>query len=52
MQLNRPSLLLLIPILSLFAAPTIAAYHKIGEDGNTRIPDETGNTHFAPGDKY
>ena len=29
-----------------------AHYHKIAEDGNTRIPDETGNTHFAPGDKY
>ena len=29
-----------------------AHYHKIAEDGNTRIPDETGNTHFAPRDKY
>ena len=29
-------------------AKTGAHYHKIVEDGNTRIPDETGNTHFAP----
>lgn len=25
-------------------------YHKIGSDGNTRIPDYNGNTHFKPFD--
>ena len=25
-------------------------YHVIGEDGNTRVPNDSGETHFQPGD--
>lgn len=26
-------------------------YHVIGEDGNTRLPSVSGETHFRPGDR-
>lgn len=29
-----------------------AHYHVIGEDGNTRIPNEKGETHFYPGEIF
>ncbi|MDD6656869.1 MAG: hypothetical protein PUE95_06200 [Lachnospiraceae bacterium] len=27
-------------------------YHAIGDDGNTRLPNSSGETHFLPGDTF